>query len=185
VLTRNKLHEFEVNFFSQISAQAIVTHKQLKFNSGVWYPCKPHVGSSAEAEWSLNPSNFIQCCHMRISLPSINTMCSSSWFYLILSKLWLSPQKIMLSAFSILFLSFSFLFSCFGLVFSFHFWFCLSFIVPLSSWFPCCSPSPLGFVELASINAWVFLLLLVLSQKLRRLVNVWYWSPPTVGSWWS
>jgi hypothetical protein len=24
-----------------------------------------------------------------------------------------------------------------------------------------------------------------LSQKLRRLVNVWYWSPPTVESWWS
>jgi hypothetical protein len=24
-----------------------------------------------------------------------------------------------------------------------------------------------------------------LSQKLKRLVNVWYWSPPTVGSWWS
>jgi hypothetical protein len=58
------------------------------------------------------------------------------------------------------------------------------FHCPSSSWFPCSSPSPWGFVELASINAWVFLLLLVLSQKLKRLVNVWCWSPPTVGSWW-
>jgi hypothetical protein len=43
----------------------------------------------------------------------------------------------------------------------FLFWACVFFSLlvlslfhcPSSSWFPCCSPSPLGFVELASINA--------------------------------
>ncbi len=154
----------------------------MKFNSGVWYPCKQHVGSSAEAEWSLNPSNFIQCCRMRGSLPSINTMCSSSWFYLILSKLWLSPQKIMpypscsfLSPSSFLVLGLCFLFT-FGFVsLSLSLFFLVSLLFSFSFWFCWASQHQcLSFPATAG-----------LSQKLKRLVNVWNWSPPTVGSWWS
>ncbi len=81
MLTRNKLHEFEVNFFSQISAQAIVTHKQLKFNSGVWYPCKPHVGSSAEGLWILQISSSVAIweSHYPLSIQCVQAV-DSTWF---------------------------------------------------------------------------------------------------------